>query len=260
MSPERPSVTIDVVLCQTLLFGGELKGARCAAVDVLRATTTIVTAMAGGAKSFIPFMNSGEVRDYVKSRQRNPYILGGEEKGLKIPGFDLGNSPLEYLPENVVAGRTILFSTTNGTPAMRKAYTESGFPVYVLSLLNIAATTEAMLGEVKNSQAKKIVIVCAGKGGKPSSEDTYCAGLLVKRLSERLTENGLSPDLTDSAQITEGFSSKNEARALQVLRECDHGRGLIEMGFGRDLEFASKIDHYSIAPVFDGSEIRLPEG
>ena len=105
----------------------------------------------------------------------------------------------------------------------------------------------------------KIVLVCAGKGGKPSSEDTYCAGLLVRRLSEKLHEAGLSPEPTDSAQIAEGFSSQNEARAFQVLRECEHGRGLLELGFSRDLEFASKADHYGIAPVFDGNEIRLIE-
>jgi len=257
--PERPSVIIDVVLCQTLLFGGELKGARCAAVDVLRATTTIVTAMASGAKSFMPFMSSNEIRDYVKSRRRAQYVLGGEEKGLKIPGFDLGNSPFEYLPENVVAGRTVLFSTTNGTPAMRRAYAESGYPVNILSLVNIAATTEAMLSQAKNDKATKIALVCAGKGGKPSSEDTYCAGLIVKRLAQRLTENGLTPDLTDSASIAEGFAAKNESRALQVLRECEHGRSLIEIGFERDLEFAGKVDHYGIAPIFDGNEIRLTE-
>ncbi len=251
---KRPLVKLDVVLGPNLLPGTDLKGARTAAVDVLRATTTIVTALASGADKVFPFMSSEDIRKYVASRSRKEFLLGGEEQGLKIPGFDLGNSPLEYLRADVVEGKSILFSTTNGTPTMRKAYEGSGFPVYISSLVNVSAVAEALFKEIMDG-AVKIVFICSGKNGKPSAEDTFGAGLVAVKLNEKLQSAGIDLELSDPALIASAFAARNESRGFQVLKECEHGRYLQEINFIKDLEFASHIDFYDIAPVFNGEYI-----
>jgi len=124
--PLQKSLRVDVILAPKLLEEKELANNLCTVIDVLRATTTITTAFANGVEKVIPFKSSNDVRSFAATLPRESYLLGGEEKSLKIPGFDRGNSPLEYTEG--LTGKTLLFSTTNGTPTMQRAYAGSNNP------------------------------------------------------------------------------------------------------------------------------------
>ena len=254
MSAAR-SLRIDVILSPNLLVEKEMGNTLCAVIDVLRATTTITAAFANGVQKVIPFKNAGDVRAFAATLPRETYLLGGEEKSMKIPGFDRGNSPLEYTDS--LAGKTLLFSTTNGTPTMQRTYAGSGSPAYIASLLNISAVARAMVKTAVNKNFNALTFVCSGRLGKPSSEDTFCAGLGVQKMSQFLVEEGAVPELSDCAFIAAHFAWSNNDKAFTVLSNCEHGRSLLPLGFEKDIAFASQVDKYNIAPVFDGKEITL---
>ena len=135
---------LDVILTPAYAREGDLEGCLCAVVDVLRATSTITVALVNGAAAVYPCLSAAEARRRVEKLSRSSYLLGGEEMGLRIPGFDLGNSPVEYAAPGAVKGRSVFFYTSNGTPAIRRAYTESGSSIYIASLLNMSAVAAAL--------------------------------------------------------------------------------------------------------------------
>ena len=248
---------LDVILTPTLVKEDTLKGCLCAVIDVLRATSTIITALANGAPEVLPCITVEEAKKGAASLPKGSRLLGGEEMGQSIPGFDLGNSPLEYLTTEVVSGKVILFSTTNGTVAIRRAYAGCGCPVYIAALLNLSAASSAMVRTAACGQHTGIVILCSGRYGKPSAEDLFCAGLMVERIGRGLRESGIVPQLGDGASIAAGFAAANKGRSLEVLATSEHGRFLESLGFTDDLVFASRIDFYDAVPIFDGDRVVL---
>ncbi len=244
---------LDVVVAPVFVDEDELRGSVCAVVDVLRATSTITVALANGASAVYPCLSIDEARRRAVAGGRG--LLGGEERGQFITGFDLGNSPREYLAPETVGGREIFFYTTNGTGAIRRAYAACGRAVYVAALINAASAASALASVASAGQAERVAILCSGRYGKPSAEDIFCAGLIIERVRGILGESGVSPELTDGASIAAGFAASNEHRALGVLASSEHGRYLQTIGFEEDLEFASRLDAYEVVPVFDGDRV-----
>src|ERR1700722_795533 len=167
-----------------------LRGTVCVVFDVLRATSTLVTALHNGAAAIIPV---SEIPEALKSKKKRPAVLtGGERNGVKIRvkgrEFDFGNSPREYTPEKI-RGKTIVTTTTNGTRALR-ACTKAKI-VLAASFLNLSATAK-FLREKKNDE---VVIVCAGTRENTALEDVLAAGGLCEQL---LPGKSL---FSDSAQI-----------------------------------------------------------
>jgi 2-phosphosulfolactate phosphatase len=245
---------IDVILTPKLL-SSHLEDAICVVIDVLRATTTIVTALANGAREVRPCTTVAEARQRAKSEDNIPFLLGGERKGLPIPGFHLGNSPIEYLDAGKIADKVIYFSTTNGTPALQRAFRGSARPVYLGALVNLSAVSTATAKAAVNNAIGRILLVCAGRYGKPSLEDTYCAGLLVLRLQSELVKSGTPTELGDAATSAAEYAAMNREKPLAVLTASEHGRYLESIGFAADLEYASQIDKYQAVPRFDGKRI-----
>jgi 2-phosphosulfolactate phosphatase len=245
---------IDVVLTPRLL-PLRLEDAICVVIDVLRATTTVITALANGVLEVHPFLTAAEARREAKSADNIPFLLGGERNGLRIPGFHLGNSPIEYLDSGQISGRAIYFSTTNGTPALRRAFQSSAQPVYLGALVNLSAVSLAIERAAVNNALESIYLVCAGRHGKPSLEDLYCAGLIAQSLRSEFTESEISLELSDTTVLATEYAKTCRDTPLVVLTESEHGRYLQEIGFTADLEFASQIDKYDIVPYFDGKRI-----
>jgi 2-phosphosulfolactate phosphatase len=244
---------IDVVLTPRLM-ASHLEDALCVVIDVLRATTTIVTALAHGAREVRPFTTPAEAKRNAGDGDA-AYLLGGERNGLRIPGFHLGNSPLEYLDANQISGRTIFFTTTNGTPALRWAYRGSARPVYLAALVNMSAASAAIAKAAVDYDLKSILLICAARHGQAALEDTYCAGLLLPRLQSELINYKISPELTDGAQLAAGYAAANAEPPLAVLAAGKHGRYLESLGFADDLEYASQLDIYDIVPYYNGQHI-----
>ncbi len=248
---------IDVVLTPKLLSDSDCKGSLCSVIDVLRATTTIVVALASGATAIYPCCDATEARKRSESKSSKDILLAGEERGYRIPGFHLGNSPLEYQSSDSIAGKTIFFATTNGTPTMQKTHSCSGVPVYITALANLPAISSAMVQATITDSPTSILLVCSGRYGTPSAEDIYCAGLLTGNIMDKLLYAGISSELGDGALIATGFAGGDVEKALKVLSESEHGRYLQSIGFNADLEFASRIGRYDVVPIFDGDRIAL---
>ncbi len=248
---------LEVIAAPTLLKEDTLKGCLCAVIDVLRATSTIITALASGAKEVRPCMSIEEAKNGAARLPQGSRLLGGEEMGEGIPGFDLGNSPLEYMTEEVVRGKVIYSYTTNGTGAIRKAYVGSLRPVYIASLINVSAVSAAVVKAVTEGQSEGVAILCSGRYGGPSTEDFFCAGMMVDKIARGLRKHGIENQLSDAASVASDLAAANRGNGLGVLTASEHGRFLESIGFGDDLTFASRIDLYNVVPVFDGERVTL---
>ena len=214
-------------------------------IDVLRATSTIVQALAAGARAIYPVPGAEEAIRLASSLGREDTLLCGERKGLKVPGFDLGNSPLEFTPERV-EGMRLVMSTTNGTRALHAA--GGAGRVLALSLLNLEAVTRAVRG------AEDLAIVCAGREDRFSLEDAVCAGLAL----EKLLEGSEDHRLDDSARAALALARSFVPDAA-FLGTVEGGRALLAIGMGSDVEHCARRDLHAIVPEMQERMIRAAD-
>ncbi len=223
-----------------------LAGAVVAVIDALRATSTIATALAHGARAVIPCASPGEARRVAAAAPGR--LLAGEEGALPIPGFDLGNSPREYSPE-AVAGREIALVTTNGTRAIRLVQDGMGGRlgnVLLASFLNAGAAARAL---AEAAAGRDVVIVCSGTAGRFSLDDFLCAGALADALEASGAEG-----LDDLAQAARDAYRQNRGRLAEALAGCRHARFLFDAGLGGDVAFCARENVFDVVPV-----VRWPE-
>ena len=137
-------------------------------IDVLRASTSICTAIYNGAREAIPCKTIEEAWEIRKSIKHNDVLLCGERQGIKPEGFDLGNSPFEYSPA-VVDGKSLIMTTTNGTAIFSLA---DGRPV---ALIGSCVNRKAVADYINNNKFDRAVFICAGTNGEFTYEDAICA-------------------------------------------------------------------------------------
>src|SRR5438270_2159562 len=159
---------VQVHLLPELIPPGSLAGGLAVVIDVLRATTTIVHALAAGCAAVIPCAEIDEARRQAKALVGGRVVLGGERGGLKVKGFDHGNSPREYTPA-VCKAATLVMTTSNGTRALLRA--AEADRVLVAAFVNYSAVCEQLGGD-----GPPLHVVCAGSEGEPSLEDTLLDG------------------------------------------------------------------------------------
>lgn len=222
----------------------ELDGVNLVLVDVLRATSTIVTAMANGCKGIIPVPSLEEARA-VATGTGSGVVLAGERNGFRPEGFDLGNSPFEF-SRDAVGDKVVVLSTTNGTKALISA--SKARNILICSFLNLGAVARRCV-EIGG----EIFILCSGRGGSFSMEDAGCGGALV----ERILEMG-DVETSDSAKASLCLYRGYDRDPYRIFLESSHGRYLLDIGFGDDLSFCARIDLFDIVPVFSGGMVRLP--
>ena len=200
----------------------------CVVFDVLRATSSMVTALANGAQAIIPV---SEIPEALVIRKKQPDVLwGGERDGVKIRAaqtggvdFDFGNSPREYAAEKV-HGRTIVSTTTNGTRALRSCARAK--MVLAGSFLNLGATAKAVSAAFQSGQYTELLLICAGTHDEAAYEDTLCAGALCELVWPLFDARAVA----DSAQIAHQIflSAKNDlAKATQIYSK--NARRLLAM-------------------------------
>ena len=245
--------TINVHLLPVLVEPHELAGKTVVVIDVLRATTTIIHALAAGAKEVVPLLEVEEARNLAQ--KLSPYaVLGGERSGNRIAGFDLGNSPLEYTPATV-GGKNLVFTTTNGTRAMLRC--KQARRILIASFVNFSAVCRELADE------EQIEIVCAGTDGHVTREDTLLAGAIVEDCRHSQIDvlicNDQAEIAADAWRSAVGTLSGRDPLAA-ALRESRGGRNLIEIGHENDIDLAAQIDRFDIVPELDVSawRIRLP--
>lgn len=222
-----------------------LRDKTVAVIDVLRASTTICRALSNGAKEVIPVTTVEAAMKIVGNLFGDVTLLGGERGGRKIEGFNLGNSPLEYSEERV-RGKSIVFSSTNGSQALVKS--RYAREMVVCGFVNISSVA-SFLAEPE----RDVTIVCSGRNGSFSMEDAVCAGMLVHFLTGR------------GGQVTHGDAG-SAALALykafgkniqKMVGNSDHGMYLKQIGFGDDLKVCAEVDSIPVLPHLTGNVIRL---
>ncbi len=217
----------------------ELAGKLVVIIDVLRASSTIVTALANGCRGFIPILSPDKAKKKAQEFQNERVLLGGEREGIKIEGFDLGNSPREYKRE-LAKGKTIIFSTTNGVKTLEMV--KGAHRIIIGSFLNLQAVCDYC-----TNYEGDILIICAGRKGKFSLEDTACAGMMVNSLRDVFPGDHQEIDANLTAQLLYVKFGNN---ILEILRKSQHGRYLESIGLGEDLKFCSQLDLFHIVPIF----------
>jgi 2-phosphosulfolactate phosphatase len=203
----------------------DLRATACVVFDVLRATSTFVTALHHGAKAIIPVSEIAEALEIKKSESRiqNPefILLGGERNGVRISAdgidFDLGNSPREYTPEKV-RGKTIISTTTNGTRALRACV--GAKIILASSFLNLSATAEFL--QQKNFES--ILLVCAGTRENKADEDILAAGALVELLTAR---GDARPTISASAETARRDYARAKLDLPGAVRNAENARRLL---------------------------------
>ena len=215
-------------------------------VDVLRASSTIIQAMANGAREILPVATPAEAGELAAKAGRGDVLLGGERDGKMIEGFDLGNSPFEYVPGRV-AGRTIVFASTNGAPALVRCKVAE--QVLVASFNNYSAAVA-----VARTFGNDVAIICSGRQGKFSLEDFVCAGKLVEGI---VGQNG--PLAHDGAQAALDLFRYYRSQISEVVRNSFHGKYLAGLGFEADLEYCARVDAQQVVPMLIEGKIRLPK-
>ncbi len=250
--------SINVYALPKLVAEEEMADGLVVVIDVLRAATTITTALAAGAQEVIPCMEVDQAKAEAARRAPEDTLLGGERGALAVDGFDLGNSPAEYSPETV-GGKTIIFTTTNGTRAL--AVCRLARRVLLGAFVNTSALLDRLAG------AERIHLLSAGTEGQMSYDDILFAGMLVERLKRR----GDVPYKLNAQAITAGETWKHafalpvslgaeplEAERLAAkLRETLGGQVLLEAGLEEDILAAAQIDRFSIVPELDSKTMRI---
>jgi len=212
-------------------------------VDVIRATTSVVTAFQHGCRSILPVASLEEARAALVASPEA--VLAGEQGGCRIPGFVLGNSPREFSRE-MVAGRDVILTTSNGTKALRAV--SAGRTVAIGAFLNRSAVSHWLVGRSADG-----LIVCSGYEGVFSLEDAVCAGAIVDRAA-RLEGH---PHLGDGARACQALWERFGSDLSQLLHETAWGRNIVGLGLGADLSVCASLDVTDVVPQMDGGRISL---
>jgi len=224
-----------------------LKDKNVVVADVLRTSTTIITGLANGAKEIIP-TESIAAAGMIGRNSEGHSLLCGERNGKRIEGFNLGNSIKEYSEENV-KGKILVFNSTNGTPSLMKA--KFARNCAILGFVNMSRVVDYI-----SNLREDFIILCSGKNGEFSLEDTVCAGMLIKEL---LKKSKSKYELTDSALGASRLYDAYRKSLLTMMHESEHGQYLVSIGFEDDLLESSRVDSNNVLALLRNGLIRTLE-
>lgn len=235
-----PAKLIDVCLSPDLIHLYPIEDRVVVVVDILRATSCMVTALAHGVTSLRPVAHLDECR----ALSAQEHIISGERNGERVDGFDLGNSPFEYMSEELI-GKKIAFTTTNGTQAIDKV--RHAREVIIGSFLNLTAVASYL-----RTQENNVLIVCAGWKGKVNLEDTLFAGALIHMLTDDFTPE------CDAPKMARYLYEQARPDLQSFLKDASHVRRLNRLHIEKDIAFCLECDRYDVVPVLrDGVLVKL---
>jgi 2-phosphosulfolactate phosphatase len=218
-------MTADVVLLPRDLKPGQLRGRACVVFDVLRATTTMAAALEAGVREIHLYDNLDAARDAAGQSQLDRRLLCGESACLAPPGFDLGNSPGQFLRAH--RGATMFMCTTNGTRALLAA--RGAAELFTGAIVNASAVADAC-----RRSGRDVTLLCAGTNGEVAMEDVIGAGAVMTALQAK--------PASDTARLAIRLfeSSRNDLRA--ALADASGGRNVLAAGLPADIDFAARLD------------------
>ena len=236
---------VEVFLTHSNVTEDDVRNRTVVVIDVLRACSTISTALAHGARAVMPVPDMAEAGKMAANLDPDVYRLGGERDAEKIEGYHLGNSPLEYT-EEVVENRDIILNTTNGTKALARA--KAARHLVAGCFLNAGRVVDFI-----REAGDDVAIICAGRQNRISLEDTLCAGLMLARLWD-----GEEPEMaTDSAHTAYTLYRTDHNSLGHALRRANHARNLIDRGYDDDVDYCFQVDALPVLPYYTDNRLVL---
>ena len=229
--------SIDVCLSPDLIHLYDLKGKIVVVVDILRATSCIVSGIANGVKEIKPFASIEDCR----MMKTQGYFIAGERGGQKVEDFDIGNSPFSYM-EEYLKGEKVAMTTTNGTQAIDKSLEAD--EIIIGAFLNLSSVSRFL-----ESRPNDVLLVCAGWKGRVNLEDTLFAGALVSSLE---SEYDFADDAVLVARSLFELSKENMAN---LVKGSSHAKRLSKFNVQRDIEFCLTLDKFDVLPVLEEGRI-----
>ncbi|OJJ23511.1 2-phosphosulfolactate phosphatase [marine bacterium AO1-C] len=223
---------LEVCFTPDLLTYYPPEGKVVVVIDIFRATTTMVTALANGIKDITPVATLEE----CKALQNKGYLAAAEREGKMPEGFDLGNSPLSH-KEQDFSGRQLAMTTSNGTLAITKSKTAD--QIVIGAFINISAVIKHL-----QNQSQDILLLCAGWKGRVNMEDSLFAGAVAYRLAKEVTI------ANDAAVMAMHLYQTHQADMEGFLKDGLHYHRLQRLGRAQDIEFCLKEDVYDLLPIY----------
>jgi 2-phosphosulfolactate phosphatase len=248
--PDRSPVSVH--LLPAMIPPGALKGGVAVVLDVLRASTVMVHALAAGCEAVIPCLEVEEARCVASEFPPGKAFLGGERHGLPIPGFDLGNSPSAYT-HKVCQGKTLVMTTTNGTRAILASLDADR--VIIAAFANLRATVRLLKAE-----ARPIHLVCSGTEGSISLEDATLAGVIATLLDDMGRAELTNDEAWIVASAARGIRVQDLLHKEGVYQLILHGRGgrrVREIGLDDDIRTAAEVDRFDLAIELRREPLRI---
>jgi 2-phosphosulfolactate phosphatase len=209
-------------------------------IDVLRASSSVITALGNGASGVIPAASREEALEIGRGQKGKNVLYCGEKDGYKIKGFDLGNSPQEYTSETV-RDKTLIFVSTNGSRLMVRTVREKR-PLFIAGFLNATAAAERVMKSGGNC-----LLACSGREGRYSLEDTVCAGMLAS-VMQRIS--GSDPGMSDEARSAVVLYRHFADDLLGMAKSSLHGAYLTGLGLGADISYCVSMNRFKTVPVY----------
>jgi 2-phosphosulfolactate phosphatase len=228
---------VSVALVRSLVDAGPEDV--CVAIDVLRATTTLAVLFARGCRGVWLAADVDAAREIGQATGR---LICGEQGGLPPPGFDHGNSPVEFSRLDLT-GREVVFATSNGTGTLRAC--AAGRHAFAGAFVNLTATVQTALRslEALGDQAGRLLIACAGTHGRFGIEDAACAGLMV----HRVLRDDPGAELDDAAESVRRLF-ESYGNPVDAVQAAHHAHGLHALGLGDDVLFCAQLDVTGVVP------------
>lgn len=232
---------VDVIISVDYIREDLIKGKTVVVIDILRATSVITTAIMNGCKEVIPYLTLEEAFQ-TQEILKDQCILGGERKAIKVGGFDLSNSPLEY-SRDVIANKTVILSTTNGTRTLVNC--TSAYKVLIACMLNAKAVADRLL-----ELGKDVVIVNSGTNGQFSMDDYICTGFVIRELLDLTNDI----ELTDIAKTAVKIYEANP-NIIDYIKDAKHYKVMQELNLNKDIEYCIQKNITNIVPEYSNGHI-----
>lgn len=233
---------IDIIISADDIIESKLENKIAVVIDMFRATSVIVTALNNGCEEVIPFLTIEETLESSEELNREEYMLGGERRAVKIDGFDLSNSPLEYTKE-VVEDKKVLITTTNGTRTLTKS--NSAKRIIIAAMINAKAVADKLL-EINED----VVIINAGTNGNFSMDDYICSGYIINEMLK--VDNQI--ELTDISK-TANMIYENNSDIISYVKEATHYSVMKSLELDNDIEYCMKKSIVNNVPEYKDGKI-----
>lgn len=243
--------TIDLLFKKEEITDNLMKNQIAIVFDILLATSTASSMFYNGAKEVIPVLDGEEALKKAKEQTTDDFILVGEYLGRTIEGF---HEPIPTLLKNRVKGKRVIFSTTNGTVALKNSWAADA--VYAASMLNEETLANHLIAEYG---ARDYMLVCSGSSNAFNLEDLYGAGSFIANLVQIGKERGISWNMSDAAIAALHFYKGNEENGEALLKASRVGANLVNAGLGDEVTYIMQKNACPVIPKLNGEILTLVE-